>query len=57
MEARTEGMGGNAATRVFQKGKQTSSEWERRLGALQEVWLISALMQKFLELVTEGDDA
>lgn len=57
LEARTEGMGLNAAARVFQRGKQTILEWERRCGQLQEVLLLYALTQQFLELVIEGDEA
>ncbi|MBN2257242.1 MAG: IS1 family transposase [Anaerolineaceae bacterium] len=57
LEARTEGMGLNAATRVFHKGKQTIMEWERRFGQLHQVLLIYALVHQFLELVIEGDEA
>ncbi len=57
LEARTEGMGVNATARVFRKGKQTILEWERRVGQLQQVLLIYALVQQFLEMVIEGDEA
>lgn len=57
LEARTEGMGLNAAARVFHKGKQTILEWENRFGHLQQVLLIYALVQQFLEMVIEGDEA
>ena len=57
LEARTEGMGLNAVARVFHKGKQTVIKWEQRFGQLQQVLLIYALVQQFLELVIEGDEA
>ncbi len=57
LDARTEGMGLNAAARVFHKGKQTIIEWEQRFGGLQQVLLLYALMHQFLEFVIEGDEA
>lgn len=57
LDARAEGMGLNAVARVFQKGKQTILEWERRFGQLQQVLLIYALVHQFLDMVIEGDEA
>lgn len=57
LNARTEEMGLNATARVFHTGKQTMNNWERRFGQLQEVLLIYALMQQFVERVIEGDEA
>lgn len=57
LEARTEGMGLNAAARVFHAGKPSILEWERRFEHLHEVLMTYALAQQFLDLVIEGDEA
>jgi len=57
LEARTEGMGLNAVTRVFHVGKHTVLEWERRCAKLHHVLVVYALVHRFLDLVIEGDEA
>jgi len=56
LKARMEGMGLNAATRVFGFAKNTILDWERRLSALQETLFLYALVHEFLQLVIEGDE-
>ncbi len=57
LKARTEGMGLNAAARVFHTGTQTIVAWERRCEPLHQVLLISARVQQCLDVVIEGDEA
>ncbi len=57
LEARSEGMGLNAAVRVFKHAKNTILEWERTFESLHQVLLVSSLVQTFLQMVIEGDDA
>src|SRR5947199_8917902 len=57
LKARTEGMGLNAAARTFEKAKNTILAWERKCIDLHQVLLLYALVNLFLELVIEGDEA
>jgi len=57
LEARTEGMGLNAAARVFKKGKETILRWERKFTDLHQVLVTYALVHQFLQVVIEGDEA
>src|SRR5882672_9476143 len=57
IKARTEGMGLNAATRTFNKAKNTILAWERKFLDLYQVLCLYALVREFLELVIEGDEA
>lgn len=56
LKARMEGMGLNAAVRVFGFAKHTILNWEKRLAALQETLFLYALVHQFLQLVLEGDE-
>ena len=56
LKARMEGMGLNAATRVFGFAKNTILNWERRLSSLQETLFLYSLVHEFLQLVIEGDE-
>ena len=57
LKARTEGMGGHAAARTFEKAKQTILAWESQFVDLHRVRFLSAVVHEFLESVIEGDDA
>ncbi len=57
LEARTEGMGLNAAARVFKKAKNTVSAWERKFRDLHQVLSVYSSAQTFLQSVIEGDEA
>jgi len=57
IKARTEGMGLNAATRTFEKAKNTILAWERKFFDLHQVLFLYALVHEFLALVIEGDEA
>ena len=57
LEARTEGMGLNAAARVFHIAKNTIIAWEQKFASLHQVLLVYSLMHTFLQLVIEGDEA
>jgi transposase-like protein len=57
IEARTEGMGLNAAVRVFKNAKNTILKWERKFESLHQVLLVYSLVHTFLQLVIEGDEA
>ena len=56
LKARMEGMGLNAATRVFGYAKTTILNWEKKLSALQETLFLYALVNEFVKLVLEGDE-
>jgi transposase-like protein/IS1 family transposase len=56
LKARMEGLGLNAAARVFGFSKNTILNWERRLSALQETLFLYALVHEFLQLIIEGDE-
>ncbi len=55
-EARSEGMGLNAACRVFDIAKNTLLDWEQRFADLKEPLMMYALMNTFLVQVIEGDE-
>lgn len=57
LEARAEGMGLNAAARVFNKAKNTILTWERKFESLHQVLLVYSLVHTFLQVVIEGDEA
>lgn len=57
LEARTEGMGLNAAVRVFHKAKNTIIAWEKKFESLHQVLLVYSLVHTCLQLVIEGDEA
>ena len=50
-------MGLNAATRTFNKAKNTILAWERKCIDLHQVLFLYALVHEFLESVIEGDEA
>src|SRR5437879_1894968 len=50
-------MGLIAATRTFNKAKNTILAWERKFIDLYQVLYLYALVHEFLELVIEGDEA
>ena len=56
LHALNEGMGINAACRVFCVSKTTIYEWLNRLGGLKETLFLYALCHQFLEQVIEGDE-
>jgi transposase-like protein len=56
LKARSEGMGVNAACRVFEIAKNTLLDWERRFADLRETLMVYALMHTFLVQVIEGDE-
>jgi transposase-like protein len=57
IQARTEGMGFNAAARTFAKAKKTMLSWERKCVDLHRVLFLYAVVHEFLESVIEGDEA
>src|SRR5256712_11370512 len=57
IKARTEGMGLNAATRTFNKAKNTILAWERKFIDLYQELYLYAVVHEILELVLEGDEA
>jgi transposase-like protein len=56
LKARSEGMGLNAACRVFEIAKNTLLDWELRFADLKETLMMYALMNSFLVQVIEGDE-
>ncbi|CAK8721047.1 IS1 family transposase [Candidatus Electrothrix gigas] len=56
LNALSEGLGINAATRVFSVGKNSIYRWQERLSSLQQTLMLYSLCQKFLQLVVEGDE-
>ena len=56
LKSRMEGMGLNAAVRVFGFSKNTTLNWERRLSSLEETLFLYALVHQFLQLIIEGDE-
>ena len=56
LKARSEGLGVNAACRVFEIAKNTLLDWERRFAQLCETLMLYALMHTFLSQVIEGDE-
>ena len=47
IKARTDGLGLNAATRTFDKAKNTILAWERKFVALHRVLFLSTLVHEF----------
>ena len=56
LNARTEGVGLNAAARVFGVTKNTILKWETRCADLQPVLVLYSLVHQFLQVVIEGDE-
>lgn len=56
LDALNDGMGINAACRVFHVSKNTIYSWLERLGKLKETLLLYALCHRFLEQLIEGDE-
>jgi len=56
LDALNEGMGINAACRVFKVSKNTIYSWLDRLGSLKETLLLYALCHQFLVQLIEGDE-
>ncbi len=56
LKSRTEGIGFNAACRVFDIAKNTLLNWERRFANAKETLVIYALMHTFLTQIIEGDE-
>ncbi len=56
VKAHSEGMGLNAAWRVFEIAKNTLLDWELRFADLKETLIMYALMNTFLVQVIEGDE-
>jgi transposase-like protein len=57
IKARTDGLGLNAATRTFDKAKNTILAWERKFVDLHRVLFLYTLVHEFLAIVIEGDEA
>jgi hypothetical protein len=57
LKARSEGMGFNAACRVFEIAKNTLLNWERRLSGMKETLMLYALLHTFISQEIEGDEA
>lgn len=56
LKARSEGLGFNAACRVFNISKNTLLNWELRLASLKGPLMIYALLNTFLSQIIEGDE-
>ncbi len=56
LKSRSEGMGLNAACRVFEIAKNTLLNWERRFADAKETLAIYVLTHTFLFQVIEGDE-
>ncbi|MCI5225195.1 MAG: helix-turn-helix domain-containing protein [Candidatus Electrothrix sp. AX2] len=56
LNALSEGMGINAAARVFSIGKNSIYRWQERLSSLQQTLMVYSLCHQFLQLVIEGDE-
>jgi len=56
LNSRSEGMGLNAACRVFEIAKNTLLDWELRFAGLKETLMMYALMNSSLVQVIEGDE-
>lgn len=56
IEARTEGVGLNATSRIFKISKNTILNWENRFSPIKEVLQIYALLQRYISLIIEGDE-
>ncbi|WLE97885.1 MAG: IS1 family transposase [Candidatus Electrothrix communis] len=56
LTALSEGLGINAATRVFSVGKNSIYRWQNRLSSLQQTLMLYSLCQQFIQLIVEGDE-
>lgn len=56
LNARSEGLGLNAACRTFNLAKNTLLDWERKLAGMKDVLLLYALAHTFLSQIIEGDE-
>jgi len=56
LDALNDGMGINAACRVFKVGKETLYRWLDRLAGVKETLLLYALCHRFLQQMIEGDE-
>ena len=56
LDALNEGMGINAATRVFKVAKNSLYLWMSRLSGLKETLMLYALCHQFITLQIEGDE-
>jgi len=56
LKARSEGIGVNAACRVFEIAKNTLLKWEHRFSASKETLMLYSLTHTFLSQVIEGDE-
>jgi hypothetical protein len=56
LTALSEGMGVNAATRVFSVGKNSIYRWLNRLSSLQQTLMLYSLCHQFIQLTVEGDE-
>jgi hypothetical protein len=56
LTALSEGMGVNAATRVFSVGKNSIYRWLDRLSSLQQTLMLYLLCHQFIQLTIEGDE-
>ena len=56
LRMRTSGASLNACAREFKVSKKSIIDWEWRLGWTKPTLLLYALMQKFIDLVIEGDE-
>lgn len=56
LKSRSEGVGLNAACRIFEISKNTLLDWERRFASLQGPLLIYTLLHTFLTQLIEGDE-
>jgi len=56
IDARTDGLGLNAACRVFSVAKNTIIEWETRFADVKPTLMLYTLVHEFLEVTIEGDE-
>jgi hypothetical protein len=56
LKSRSEGLGFNAACRVYSIAKNTLLKWEKGFSGLTETLMLYALMHTFLSQVIEGDE-
>ena len=56
LNALSEGMGINAATRVFSVGKNSICRWQERLSSLQRTLMLYSLCHQFIQSIVEGDE-
>jgi transposase-like protein len=56
LQARSDGMGLNAAARTFHVSKKSIIDWEWRLSDLKPTLLLYSLLHQFLSQVVEGDE-